>query len=1514
MRISRTATLVLSAVLAVSGLPAAPAPAPPSETTATAEAAPPSGTPAAPAPAHPSGLQGANWVWHAGDLARPGQQPPECSRFFRKAFELETAPNGEERASLVLTADNEWTVFLNGRLVGEGEKGTAAWHTPGLLDVTDQLRPGPNVLAVQATNILPGPAGLLLRLTVPQAESGVVRVDTDGSWVASAEGGGGWHSLGFDDTKWAAVKVLAPFGEGAWGTGVSAPRRVALAEPMEFGEARWIWYHPDLDEPGESPPACTRFFRAVLDVPGTANVRRAEVIMTADNEWGASLNGRVFEEGPQGSGAWEQPRRLDVTGLVTPGRNVLAVEATNILPGPAALLLKFRVSTKDGEVLERVTDAEWKVVDVPPKGWREPGFDDSGWQNAHVVAPFGKGPWGTRPRYPVRAPLANPPRIADPGVPGAVVFVQGNVPKPHHFAFSAQGADGRLRSFTNRAFPESDIPSPSVPGRRLLVLDAPRPGAEPRVLVDAGKGTLGSPAVSYDGKSVLFSMAPEGDGFYHLYRVPAAGGEVEQLTHGPFQDYDPEPLPDGRIAFSSTRIGSREEYHCNLASSIFAMQPDGSAIEPLTYHIVADREPRVTAHGSLVVVRSDNFLDRAKVETQLHHLHLDGTAGSVLLGNDRGAIGYNPAFATEGPVHPPLLRHNGFGSPAPLPDGRVAALSRDGLVVGGVDVSNGRQVATTQQLFDVSSLPDGRLLATTLDRKYLGVVDVATGGFTAFHVAATRNVHSVVFLGARTRPATMASALRNPQDRARDRTGFLYCQSVFNTKQAHMDLSRVRAVRVYEGVPVAIRPDHYPYVHVGVEAIELGTVPLSADGSFYAEVPADRALALQAVDAEGRGVINEMTWIYVRPGERRSCVGCHSQRPAAPPPGGFPKAALARPVRLLGKGRPYRFRGNNPELGGVFNLQFDRFREAAGIDLYPEPFPMEGAEGTRVSAREAVLTAAATALAGSDPERRTSAAQRLAVLRDRCSAPALVAAMEDPEPAVRMNAALALAGCGDRATIRPLLQALLDPDGRVAAAAHLALSNLTGCGVDFDASAPTRERGADAWVAALSPGLQPVVSARLEELAASDRAAAFRAARALGHIGGEQGGGALRAYVEAHLDPNAAGADARTLMDALRALGRIADAGAIPLLARILSLDTQRGHGHVRRRNVHVASAAAEALGQIGSPEAERVLLDFCPKLRGFRDYTLVSGDHPVLINCHSSVLHYRILEALDTVASTDASVLPVFLRSLPEDLDRALLLETDSYENLVGWMAQRCGAADRLAETCLAVLGDHSAAADGTLREALEDNPVPASHRSVPLKKLFRSPRNGLTFLPYVPEMRAAQVLSVLPASVGRAARVSAVYERYRDEESPDGREGYAGERTRAWVCFYLARYLGRLGGAEATRALQRSLDQLPPELAAGRHIPPHPMAYTGVTPFHRAAAAYSLGRAGGSGGIPILLKVIADLGNAVDVRHSAARGLSLAAGPEHREALARLTADYPEVATRRLLQDACARASRRP
>ena len=61
----------------------------------------------------------------------------------------------------------------------------------------------------------------------------------------------------------------------------------------------------------------------------------------------------------------------------------------------------------------------------------------------------------------------------------------------------------------------------------------------------------------------------------------------------------------------------------------------------------------------------------------------------------------------------------------------------------------------------------------------------------------------------------------------------------------------------------------------------LGYAPIEPDGSFKLIVPADVPLAFSILDAKGRGIQTHLNWIQVRPGERRTCDGCHSPRRGA---------------------------------------------------------------------------------------------------------------------------------------------------------------------------------------------------------------------------------------------------------------------------------------------------------------------------------------------------------------------------------------------------------------------------------------------------------------------------------------------------------------------------------------------------------------------------------------------------------------------------------------------------------
>ena len=185
------------------------------------------------------------------------------------------------------------------------------------------------------------------------------------------------------------------------------------------------------------------------------------------------------------------------------------------------------------------------------------------------------------------------------------------------------------------------------PGGGLYVLEKPF-GPEPRLVdllgravVENGRlkgrslagGSFLSPEVSFDGRTILFAYteakafaltggkeaylwAPEYS--YHIFRVGADGTGLVQLTDGPWNDFDPCFLPNGRIAFISERRGGylRCGRHCPVYT-LFSMATDGGNIVGLSYHETHEWNPSVAHDGRIVYTRWD-YVDR---DTNIaHHL------------------------------------------------------------------------------------------------------------------------------------------------------------------------------------------------------------------------------------------------------------------------------------------------------------------------------------------------------------------------------------------------------------------------------------------------------------------------------------------------------------------------------------------------------------------------------------------------------------------------------------------------------------------------------------------------------------------------------------------------------------------------------------------------------------------------------------------------------------------------------------------------------------------------------
>lgn len=110
-------------------------------------------------------------------------------------------------------------------------------------------------------------------------------------------------------------------------------------------------------------------------------------------------------------------------------------------------------------------------------------------------------------------------------------------------------------------------------------------------------------------------------------------------------------------------------------------------------------------------------------------------------------------------------------------------------------------------------------------------------------------------------------------------------------------LQRVaRYVRVTRAIPT---PPGMIMDAIGESEFEmqeiLGYLQVEPDGSFQAKVPADSAISVAVLDSRGRAFQTHTNWLQVRPGEVRTCNGCHSPRRATQPLNSAPIAGNHEP-------------------------------------------------------------------------------------------------------------------------------------------------------------------------------------------------------------------------------------------------------------------------------------------------------------------------------------------------------------------------------------------------------------------------------------------------------------------------------------------------------------------------------------------------------------------------------------------------------------------------------------------
>ena len=171
------------------------------------------------------------------------------------------------------------------------------------------------------------------------------------------------------------------------------------------------------------------------------------------------------------------------------------------------------------------------------------------------------------------------------------------------------------------------------PGGGLYVMSLRDPAARPQLLVESPAGQILDADLSYDGRTVLFSWRQKQDEGYHLWSIGVDGSGLSQLTKGVWHDYNGCWLPDGGIAFLSTR--NPQFAYCWHApvGVLHRMNADGSNVCKLSGNYLNDFTPRVLDDGRIIYTRWE-YVDRPAIPIQsLWTINPDGTGLLGYFGN-----------------------------------------------------------------------------------------------------------------------------------------------------------------------------------------------------------------------------------------------------------------------------------------------------------------------------------------------------------------------------------------------------------------------------------------------------------------------------------------------------------------------------------------------------------------------------------------------------------------------------------------------------------------------------------------------------------------------------------------------------------------------------------------------------------------------------------------------------------------------------------------------------------------
>lgn len=373
-------------------------------------------------------------------------------------------------------------------------------------------------------------------------------------------------------------------------------------------------------------------------------------------------------------------------------------------------------------------------------------------------------------------------------------------------------------------------------GAQLMILRAGR--VRP---LTPGLAASADASVGFDGQTVLFAGKKQAGDPWQIWKTSVDGGEPQLVRAAATDLIRPLWMPGGRMVCARRTAAG-------FALETADVDAPGGAAQRLTFLPGSFLPDDVLRDGR--VLFESQFPLGARGAAEMFLVYADGSGVESVRCD-------HPAGREAGREHGKQMASGDIVFTHGRRLGRFTSARKDETPVAA---------PAGEYAGDIAELPDGRW-----------VLAVKRPGAAHFALAAWKpGTTTLAMLAQDAAQHCVEPVVVAPRPQPKKHPSGLHDWAVGNLLALDARLTRGGTVA---GRPAAVQAET---LDADGHTVELGTAPVEADGSFFVQAKGDEPLRLILLDAQGRTVKAERGWFWVRNGEQRICVGCHTGPERAP--------------------------------------------------------------------------------------------------------------------------------------------------------------------------------------------------------------------------------------------------------------------------------------------------------------------------------------------------------------------------------------------------------------------------------------------------------------------------------------------------------------------------------------------------------------------------------------------------------------------------------------------------------